>query len=169
MPSKKSQGEGTQENGFNYGAVGGHSIRTGYNSPCATRPTWKIPKNERIVSDLQRCGGNVNMLLEAVDPEGDGRSRQILLGCILAQLKGDAEAYREWKSARAAGEEATLVLIEEAAIERARAGDTTLIKAILAKKKEDEGENEVERLRENMRGNSVRLPNVDGSGGGSTS
>lgn len=158
MPRKSQDVEGTEKKPFDYAAVGGDSIKRGYAAPCTSHPQWKLPTNERLISDLQRCGGNLSLYLEAINPDGDARSRQILLGAILTQLKEDDEESRDWDDIRAAGDSARLLMIQEMAMEKAAAGELTpnVVKLLTTKQQqppsggEQDGENAIDGLRKRM-------------------
>lgn len=129
MSRKAAPPDSDSGNVFDYGIIGGNDFANAYHRPTSETPRWQLPDSKQIVTDFERCGGDLSIFLGAILPDDGERAKQVLMTCIVRKLK-DEEEFEEFEKIKNAGEEARLYMIEERAFTMA-GYDASALKFIL--------------------------------------
>lgn len=121
---------------IDFALIGAKDFVHRYVPPSESCPKWELPEHDQIIEDFARCGSDLSIYLQAALPDGNKSARQMLLGAIVMHLKASEPHYKLFCDMRDAGEEARLMLLEEAALAMAKY-DTGALKFVLEKRRAD--------------------------------
>jgi hypothetical protein len=95
---------------------------------------WSMPDASRIASDLRRCGGSIPIFLTILLPDATSEEKTIFLGVLLMVVREDMEAHEQFKKAREAAEEVSLIRIHDQLYKTAESGDVPSMKFLLERR-----------------------------------
>lgn len=138
MSRKRGEAEDSSRDVFDLSLIGSRNFSDRYLPPCESKPQWELPDSTRIIEDLEQCGSNLSIFLQAILGDSDSpHARQVLLASIVLKVQKLEEDWDKFESTRKAGDDARLMLIEDSVLRSAQSGDMTAMKFVLEKRRPD--------------------------------